>query len=80
MSHSKLHRKLSALIGFSPNQFIRMVRLRKAKQLLQDYSLPIGSVAAECGFNDPGYFSRVFKQEFGSTPQEWREMGKGGFV
>lgn len=73
MSHSQLHRKLSALTGFSANIFIRYVRLNKAKELLRNQSLTITAVAFDTGFNDPSYFGRVFKQEFGVTPQEWRE-------
>ena len=72
MSHSKLHRKLDALIGCSPNKFIRMIRLKKAKELLQQTEETISSIAFDCGFHDPGYFARVFKQDFGRTPQEWR--------
>jgi len=72
MSHSKLHRKLDALTGCPPNKFIRFVRLKKAKELLLDAEVSISSVAIDCGFNDPGYFARVFKQEFGVTPNEWR--------
>ncbi len=72
MSHSQLHRKLEALTGCSPNKFIRMIRLKKAKKLLQDPSNSIASVALDCGYNDPGYFARVFKQEYAVTPQEWR--------
>ncbi|MBK7869180.1 MAG: helix-turn-helix transcriptional regulator [Saprospiraceae bacterium] len=73
MSHSQLHRKLSALTGFSANTFIRYVRLTKAKELLSNPALTITAVAFDTGFNDPSYFGRVFKQEFGVTPQEWRE-------
>ena len=73
MSHSQLHRKLYALIDCSPNKFIRIVRLNKSKELLTNHSLSIATVALECGYNDPGYFTRVFKQEFGITPQEWRQ-------
>lgn len=72
MSHSQLHRKLDALTGCSPNKFIRIVRLNKAKQLLADPSLSIAAIASDCGYNDSGYFARVFKQDFGVTPQEWR--------
>ena len=72
MSHSQLHRKLEALTGYSPNKFIRMIRLKKAKELLQDPANSIASVALDSGYNDPGYFARVFKQEYGVTPQEWR--------
>ncbi len=72
MSHSQLHRKLEALTGYSPNKFIRIVRLNKAKELLANPSLSIAGIALDCGYNDPGYFTRVFKQEYGVTPQEWR--------
>ncbi|MCC6815456.1 MAG: response regulator [Saprospiraceae bacterium] len=72
MSHSQLHRKLDALTGFSPNQFIRYIRLKKAKELLVNPTLSITFIAMESGYNDPGYFTRVFKQEEGITPQEWR--------
>jgi AraC-like DNA-binding protein len=76
MSHSQLHRKLEALTGCSPNKFIRMIRLNRATTLLKDPSLSISSIALECGYNDPGYFARVFKQEYGITPQEWRVGGR----
>ncbi|MDH7460564.1 ATP-binding protein [Chitinophagaceae bacterium 26-R-25] len=72
MSHSQLHRKLEALTGCSPNRFIRIVRLKKAKGLLSNPALSIGVIALDCGYADAGYFARVFKQEYGVTPQEWR--------
>ena len=72
MSHSQLHRKLEALTGCSPNKFIRIIRLNKAKELLSDPSVSIAAIALDCGYNDPGYFARVFKQEYGVTPQDWR--------
>jgi DNA-binding response OmpR family regulator/two-component sensor histidine kinase len=72
MSHSQLHRKLEALTGCSPNRFIRIIRLKKAKGLLSNPALSIGVIALDCGYADAGYFARVFKQEYGVTPQEWR--------
>jgi len=72
MSHSQLHRKLDALTGCSPNKFIRIIRLAKAKEMMNEPANTIASIAYECGYNDPGYFARVFKQEHGETPQEWR--------
>lgn len=77
MSHSQLHRKLEALTGCSPNKFIRIVRLNKAKELLANPSLSIAAIALDCGYNDPGYFARIFKQEYGITPQEWRNSKAG---
>ena len=74
MSHSQLHRKLTALTGLSATLFIRNIRLGKARELLQQQPpLSITAVAMDCGFNDPGYFGRVFKKEFGVTPMEWQE-------
>ncbi len=72
MSHSQLHRKLDALTGCSPNKFIRIIRLNKAKELLKYPANSIAFISLDCGYSDPGYFARVFKQECGVTPQEWR--------
>jgi transcriptional regulator GlxA family with amidase domain len=48
------------------------LRLKKAQSLLLDSTQSITAVAFDCGFSDPGYFARVFKQGFGMSPQEWR--------
>jgi len=73
MSNSQLHRKLTALTGLSANRFVRFIRLSKASTLLrQDPNLTIVAVAYDCGFNDPVYFARAFRQEFGMPPSEWR--------
>ena len=73
LSHSQLGRKLNALTGFTPKRFIRNIRLKKAMELLVDREISITTVAYDCGFNDPGYFARVFKKEVGKTPMEWRQ-------
>ena len=72
MSYQNLHRKLTALTNLSPVQFIRFIRLQKAKMLLQTTQLPIGDIAFEVGFSDPKYFSRVFTEEFGKPPSLMR--------
>jgi signal transduction histidine kinase/DNA-binding response OmpR family regulator/ligand-binding sensor domain-containing protein len=72
LSQSQLHRKLSAVTGHSPNQFIRLIRTQKACELLKTTELPISQIAAACGFSDSSYFGKVFKQEMGVTPMEWR--------
>lgn len=71
MSHSQLHRKLDALTGCSPNKFIRIIRLSKAKELLKHPDNSIGSIALDCSYNDPGYFERVFKQEYQPRQREF---------
>jgi AraC-like DNA-binding protein len=73
MSRSQLHRKLTALTGLSPKHFIRLVRLRHAQRRLLETEETIAEAAYATGFSDPGYFTRVFKQEFGVTPAAWRE-------
>ncbi len=74
LSHSQVHRKLSALTGLSATHFIRYVRLVKAKEMILNSGYSISAISYDCGFNDPAYFSRVFKQEFGVTPHVWREQ------
>lgn len=72
LSQSQLHRKLKALTGYSAIEMIRMIRLQHAKQLLQQTSQTITSIAYESGFNDPDYFSKVFRKAFGQSPSEFR--------
>ncbi len=70
MSRSQLHRKLSALTGFSPNEVIRNMRLERAKQLLEQKAGNASEVAYMTGFNSPAYFAKCFKDYFGVTPSE----------
>ncbi|MEM6378135.1 MAG: ATP-binding protein, partial [Bacteroidota bacterium] len=72
LSHSQLHRKLSALTGLSANRYIRHIRLHKAKTLLKDPEVTITAVAFDTGFSDPSYFGRVFKKAFDQTPKEYQ--------
>lgn len=73
MSYSQVQRKLNAVIGMSPNQYIKFLRLEKSKQLLNTTDETIMNISMTCGFSDPSYFGKVFKQEYGVTPQEWRQ-------
>jgi signal transduction histidine kinase/ligand-binding sensor domain-containing protein/DNA-binding response OmpR family regulator len=73
MSNSQLHRKLTALTGYSASRFIRYIRLTQAKTLLRDTDDPVVNIAYDSGFSDPNYFSRSFKKEFGITPSDFRE-------
>ncbi|MEO0896438.1 MAG: ATP-binding protein [Bacteroidota bacterium] len=74
LSRSNLYRKIKALTGKSIAHFIRGVRLDYAKELLRSKEgIQIAEVAYVSGFNDPAYFNRVFKEEIGVSPGEWRE-------
>jgi len=71
VSHSLLHKKLSAIADQSASDFITSYRLKKAAQLLQLNEKSVSEIAYDIGFNDPKYFSRQFKKYFGSTPSEY---------
>ncbi|MBI5916786.1 MAG: response regulator [Bacteroidetes bacterium] len=73
MSMSQLNRKMVALTGLSPNRFVRHLRLTKAKALLLATDEHVSAIAYNVGFDDPDYFARIFKQEFGLTPTAYRE-------
>jgi len=68
MSESQLYRKLKALTGKSTALYIRSVRLQRAKDLLNSTTLNVSEIAYATGFNDPAWFSRIFKKEFGESP------------
>lgn len=74
MSHSQLHRKMTALTGMPPNRFIRNIRLHQAARLLRDPSKSITEIAFDTGFQDPEYFSRAFRKTFGMPPSDYREQ------
>jgi signal transduction histidine kinase/ligand-binding sensor domain-containing protein/DNA-binding response OmpR family regulator len=71
LSRVSLYKKLLALTGKTPVDCIRTVRLKRAVQLLQKSQLSIANVAYEVGFNNPTYFSKVFKEEYGVLPSEY---------
>lgn len=68
LSHTQLYRKLKALTGKTPSQFVNSIRLQRAKELILDSNLNVSEVAYQVGFSDPNYFSRMFKKEFGTPP------------
>ena len=72
MSDSQLYRKLKAITNRSTAIFIRHVRLEKAKELLQNSDKTVAEVAFETGFNDPNWFSKAFREEFGQSPSQFR--------
>ncbi|MBD1393273.1 hybrid sensor histidine kinase/response regulator transcription factor [Mucilaginibacter glaciei] len=71
LSRVSLYKKLLTLTGKTPVDCIRTIRLKRAVQLLEKSQLSIANVAYEVGFNNPTYFSKVFKEEYGLLPSEY---------
>ncbi|MDR1500573.1 MAG: response regulator [Tannerellaceae bacterium] len=74
MSRTHLHRKLKALTGKSPVEFIRMIRMKQAAYLLTTGKLSISEVAYMVGYNTPSYFSNSFNMHFGMSPTAYIEQ------
>ena len=73
MSRSQLNRKIRNITGYSIAAYILHVRIEKAKRMLLTDETPIGDIAMQCGFDDPNYFSRVFRQVYKATPSQFRK-------
>lgn len=71
LSSKQLSRKLQKLTSLSAGGFIRMMRLKRAAQLLASHVGNVSEVSYAVGFNDSAHFSRLFKQTFGVTPSEY---------
>ena len=71
MSRVHLYKKLSSLTGKTPIEFIRIIRLKRAAQLLKESQLTVSEIAYEVGFNNPKYFRKYFKDEFGVLPSQY---------
>ncbi|MBN1926871.1 MAG: response regulator, partial [Prolixibacteraceae bacterium] len=72
VSRSQLYKKLKAITDLSANDFINVYRLKKAVELLKNENLQISEIAYTIGFNDPKYFSRIFKKYFKESPSDQR--------
>ena len=73
MSRAQLYRKFQALTGQPVVHYFRMMRLHKARTLLQNTQRYISEIAFEVGFSDPAHFSRAFREAFGSSPGDIRK-------
>lgn len=78
MSRMNLYRKLQAITGQTPTEFIRTIRLKRAAQLLQDGKLNVSEVADRVGFNSSSYFTKCFKEQFGVLPTQYSETDEAG--
>lgn len=70
-SRNAFFAKVKQLTGLSPNNYIRAIRLQKAKELLETSDLLVNEVSQKVGFQSTDYFSRLFKKEFGKSPSDY---------
>ncbi len=77
VSRSWLERRFQEVLGRSPAEEIRRVRLERTRQLLADTDLPVPQVAAASGFGSREHFAHAFKQATGLTPREFRRRTRG---
>ncbi len=76
MSRSQVHRKLVALTDQSATEFIRSFRLHRAKEMISQKTGSISEICYAVGFGSPSYFSKCFRQEFGITPSEVKDLSR----
>lgn len=77
MSHSNLNRKLKSLTNQNASQFIREIRLKKAKEMLQNEELTAAEISYRVGFGSPTYFNKCFHEFYGYAPGEMRNNSNG---
>ena len=76
MSRSSLLRKIKILFNLSPVDFIRLIRLKKAAELIQEGKYRIGDICFMVGINSSSYFSKLFLKQFGMTPKEFEKQNQ----
>lgn len=73
MSRVYFYKKILALTDKTPSEFIRFIRLKRAAHLLEKSQMFVNEIAFQVGFNDPKYFRKYFKEEFGVTPNDYKK-------
>lgn len=66
------YKKVRGTTGYTPNEYIRVIRLRTAAELLKEGEKNVSEVAYAVGFDNPYYFSKCFKEQFGMPPSQYR--------
>ncbi len=79
-SRSNLHKKFKEVTGLSTSEFIRYIRLKKAKQLFDDSGHSVKEIMYKTGFNTASYFAKCFKKQFGCLPSEYAKQHKSDDV
>jgi len=76
ISSSYLRHLFKNEVGMAPTHYIKVLRLSKAKELLENTFLSVKEVMAEVGFSDLSHFVRDYKQQYGETPSQTRASAR----
>ena len=71
MSRSSFYRKIKGIVGVSPNEFLRLERLKKAARLLKEDVAHVNEICYMVGFNSPSYFTKCFYKQFEILPKDY---------
>ena len=71
LSRVQLYRKIKALTNYSPNELVRIARLKKAASLLASSEKTISEITYEVGFTSPSYFTKCYKEYIGESPTDF---------
>ena len=71
LGRTVFYRKVKGVTGYSPNEYIRVMRMKKAVELLAEGKYTVAEVTYQIGMNDPFYFSKCFKAQFGVPPSSY---------
>ena len=77
LSRVQLYRKTKALCGYSPNELLRIARLKRAASLLASTEKTVAEITYEVGFSSPSYFTKCYKEYFGEIPTDFLKRKKG---
>lgn len=78
MSRSSLLRKIKTLFNLAPLDFIRLIKLKKAAELIQDGKHRMNDICFMVGINSPSYFAKIFLKQFGMTPRDFDKQYRSG--
>ena len=74
MSRASFYRKVKGVLNLTPNEYIRVKRLKHAAEILRDEDIKVNEVSYMVGFNSPSYFAKCFQQQFGILPKDFQEQ------
>lgn len=72
LAHTQFYRKVKALTGYSPNEYLRLRRLKHSRHLLTTTDLSVAEITYMVGFTSPSYFTKCFRETYGTAPTDFR--------